>query len=220
MAAILRPSHPVPATSPWEIEMTARQTFAVLLARDEIVAPPAARACQDRTFEVPTVLYLATAVPFLAFVGVVSFASRSPEMAVPFGVFAAFILAFFTIPALWTRITPKENASKALGWDEFLDEGEGGDCRRLRTAFPSLERPSLQGLAAVRRVLGDHPRYGSRSRYSRSPSQFWHRPDCTSAGQRGGARQPRPAVLRVHLKKDDGGIEALRTAIPAAARDS
>lgn len=103
--------------------MTARQTSAVLLARDEIVAPPAARACQDRTFEIPTVLYLATAALFLAFVGVLSFAFRSPEMAVPFGVFVAFILAFFTVPALWTRITPEENMSKALGWNELLDKG-------------------------------------------------------------------------------------------------
>ena len=103
--------------------MTARHTPAALLSRDEIVAAPAARASQDRTFEIPTVLYLATAVLFLAFVGVLGFAFRSPGMAVPFGVFVTFILAFFTVPALWTRITPEENMSKALGWNEFLDEG-------------------------------------------------------------------------------------------------
>lgn len=103
--------------------MTARQTSAVLLGRDEIVAPPAARACQDRTFEIPTALYLATAVLFLAFVGILSFAFRSPEMAVPFGVFVAFIVAFFTVPALWTRITAEGNRSKALEWSQFLDEG-------------------------------------------------------------------------------------------------
>lgn len=103
--------------------MSARHTPAALLSRDEIVAAPVARASQDRTFEIPTGLYLATAVLFLAFVSVLSFAFRSPGMAVPFGVFVAFMVAFFTVPALWTRVTPEENTSRALGWDEFLDKG-------------------------------------------------------------------------------------------------
>ena len=95
----------------------------VLLARDEIVAFPAARACEDRTFELPPVLHFATAALFLGFVGVLSFAFRNPEMAVPFGVFVAFIVAFFAVPGLWARMNPADSRTRALGWAEFMERG-------------------------------------------------------------------------------------------------
>ena len=95
----------------------------VLLARDEIVAAPALRACKDRTFELPPVLHFATAALFLGFVGVLSFAFRNPELAVPFGVFVAFIVAFFTVPGLWARMNPADSRTRALGWSEFMERG-------------------------------------------------------------------------------------------------
>ena len=94
-----------------------------LLARAEIVAPPSPRACEDRTFELPPVLHIATAALFLGFVGVLSFAFRNPEMAVPFGIFVAFIAAFFTVPALWTRMNPAGSRTAALGWSAFMEHG-------------------------------------------------------------------------------------------------
>ena len=99
--------------------MTTRHETAVLRLRDEIVAPPAARACADRTFELPPVLHATTALLFVGFVSVLSFAFRTPAMAIPFGVFIAFIAAFFTVPALWVRMKPEDNPSRALGWSEF-----------------------------------------------------------------------------------------------------
>lgn len=103
--------------------MTARHNRALLVQQDEIVAPPAPRARDDRTFELPTTLYLATALLFLGFVGVLSLAFRAPEMAVPFGVFVAFIAAFFAVPALWVRMNPQGFGTRALGWDEFMEKG-------------------------------------------------------------------------------------------------
>ena len=99
--------------------MTTRHKIAVLQQRQEIVAPPTPRACDDRTFELPPILYVMTALLFLSFVSVLSFAFRAPAMAVPFGVFVVFIVAFFTVPALWVRMKPEENRSRALGWLEF-----------------------------------------------------------------------------------------------------
>ncbi len=83
--------------------MVGRLDKAQLLASNEVVAAPAA-AWQDYNFELPPVLHFATAALFLGFVGVLSLAFASPGMAVPFGVFVAFIGAFFAVPALILRL--------------------------------------------------------------------------------------------------------------------
>ena len=94
-----------------------------LLHRDEIVSAPIQRACDDRTFELPVALHIATALMFLGFVSVLSLAFRAPAMAVPFGIFVVFIAGFFTTPALWVRMRPEENVSRALEWREFMRDG-------------------------------------------------------------------------------------------------
>lgn len=105
--------------------MSVRHKSAILVARDEIVAPPVPRSCEDRTFELPPVLHIATALLFLGFVSVLSFAFRAPAMAVPFGIFVVFIVGFFTVPAMWVRMKPEENHSKALRWSELGNAGIG-----------------------------------------------------------------------------------------------
>ena len=103
--------------------MTRRLAHSELLARQEIIAPPLARACNDRSFELPPVLHIATAALFLGFVGVLSFAFRNPEMAIPFGIFAVFICAFFVVPGLWARMKPEDSRTAPLAWDRFIEEG-------------------------------------------------------------------------------------------------
>lgn len=103
--------------------MSARQKSAVLVSRDEIVAPPSPRSCEDRTFELPPALHVATALLFLGFVSVLAFAFRSPAMAVPFSIFVLFIIAFFAVPAMWTRMKPEENGSRPLRWSELGNKG-------------------------------------------------------------------------------------------------
>ncbi len=103
--------------------MSRRLTHAQLAARHEIVAPPTPRACTDHGFELPTGLYIAMAAMFLGFVGVLSLAFANPEMAVPFGVFVAFIAAFFAVPAIFVRTTPAGERTRALGWSRFMEEG-------------------------------------------------------------------------------------------------
>ena len=103
--------------------MSRRLAHAELLARQEIVAPPSPRACADHGFELPTGIYVAMAALFLGFVGVLSVAFSNPEMAVPFGVFVAFIAAFFVVPGLWARMQPADSRTPALDWSRFLGEG-------------------------------------------------------------------------------------------------
>ena len=103
--------------------MTRRLDRTALIARREVVAPPIPRACTDRGFEFPTAIYAAMAAMFLGFVGVLSFAFRNPEMAVPFGVFVAFIAAFFVVPGLWARMKPADSRTPALDWSRFMDQG-------------------------------------------------------------------------------------------------
>lgn len=103
--------------------MTARYTSQVLVAREEIVAPPSPRACEDRSFEMPTGIYVAMGLLFLGFVSVLSFAFMGPTMVVPYAVFVVFIAAFFVVPGLWPAMKPEESRTKALDWSSFREQG-------------------------------------------------------------------------------------------------
>ena len=63
-------------------------------------------------------------------------------MAVPFGVFVAFIAAFFTVPGLWARMKPEESRTPALDWSRFMAEGvgtaTGRSCGREATVLALL----------------------------------------------------------------------------------
>ena len=125
--------------------MTRRLSHAELAVRREIVAPPHARACTDRSFELPIGLYVAMAAMFFGFVGVLSFAFRNPGMAVPFGICVAFIAAFFTVPTLMVRTKP-DTRTPALDWSRFMGEGvatatghaSGGEAAVLVLLLPVL----------------------------------------------------------------------------------
>lgn len=101
--------------------MTTRVKPEVLIARDEIVAAPAARACDDQSFELPKGLYIAMATLFAGFVATLSLAFRGGHMAVVYGVIFAFIAAFFAIPAMFPGMAPDHK--KALSWSMFRMRG-------------------------------------------------------------------------------------------------
>ena len=96
--------------------MTSRVRPDVLIARDEIVAPPGTRACDDQSFELPGRVYAAMAVMFTGFIAVLSLAFRGGHMAVAYGVIFAFIAAFFALPAMFQ---PKQG----LSWSMFRYRG-------------------------------------------------------------------------------------------------
>ncbi|HEX8841549.1 MAG TPA: hypothetical protein VF757_04535 [Sphingomicrobium sp.] len=101
--------------------MTTRIRSEVLIARDEIVAAPAERACTDQSFELPSGLYVAMAVFFGGFVAILGLGFRGGHMAVVYGVIFAFIAAFFAIPAMFPAMAP--DRKKALSWTMFRMRG-------------------------------------------------------------------------------------------------
>lgn len=103
--------------------MSRRITRTELLAQADLTAPPVPRACTDRSFELPPALHVAVALLFIGFVSVLSFAFRNPELAVPYGVFVAFIAAFFAVPGLWARMKPEDSRTRALSWTRFAEQG-------------------------------------------------------------------------------------------------
>lgn len=127
--------------------MTMHYQPETLVSRDEIVSPPTLlRACEDRTFEFPTGLYVAMAALFFGFVGVLSLTFNDPEMVIPFAVFVFFIAAFFVVPTLWVRMAPDKNDSKALCWSEFMEKGAdtaAGHCSGRESAVLVLLLPVM-----------------------------------------------------------------------------
>lgn len=101
--------------------MTTRQQSNVLTARHEIVAPPAARACEDQTWELPGGLYAAMFAMFTGFIAVLSLNFRGGHMGVVAGVIFFFFAAYFGIPALFPKMAPR--GVKSLGWFDFMDRG-------------------------------------------------------------------------------------------------
>jgi hypothetical protein len=140
--------------------MTTRQTTEVLLARDEIVAAPAERACTDQSFELPSGLYVAMALLFAGFVGVLGVGFRGGHMAVVYGVIFAFIAAFFAIPAMFPAMAPDRR--KALSWAMFRMRGiktatgrsNAGEATVLVLLLPFLIFCFGMAIAAIATIVG------------------------------------------------------------------
>jgi len=103
--------------------MSVRHYSDILAAREEIVAPPAARACNDHSFELPSGLYVATAMLLFGFVSVLSLSFMGPTMVIPYAICIAFIAAFFAVPAIFVRTGSAEAQTKPLSWSEYRRKG-------------------------------------------------------------------------------------------------
>jgi hypothetical protein len=88
----------------------------------QIREEPLERQDIDRTFELPTGLYVATVGAYLAFLGVMAAGFQSRDMTLPMAIFVIYIAMAFGVPALWARMRPK-TAARALGWDRFMQQG-------------------------------------------------------------------------------------------------
>lgn len=101
----------------------------VLFGTADIVAAPAPVASPapirdeiDRTFELPTGLYVATAGLYLGFIGVMAATFGNAQLAIPLVIFAVFIVAGFGVPTMWARMTPK-NSLRALTYGALKNRG-------------------------------------------------------------------------------------------------
>ncbi|QZH75323.1 MAG: hypothetical protein JY451_01455 [Erythrobacter sp.] len=96
----------------------------IALSADIHVQLPAVtrQAPTDRTFELPTGLFVATAGFYLGFVALMAVTFTHLELAIPLAVIALFIVGFFGLPLVWTRLAPP-TTSKASTWDRFRQNG-------------------------------------------------------------------------------------------------
>jgi hypothetical protein len=105
-------------------EFVTRETLAKVAA--VVPAPHVSdqlpRAEIDRTFELPTGLYLATAALYLGFIAVMGLAFMDAGLVLPMAIFALFIVAGFGTPALWARMNPAKT-SAALTWGQLRHRG-------------------------------------------------------------------------------------------------
>jgi hypothetical protein len=92
-----------------------------LLSRNEIVANPAQRACEDQSFELPTAVFGAMAALFFGFLIVLAIGLAHPQLAVPMGINFAFLTAFFAVPAVFVKASGGK--TRSLGWSEFMSKG-------------------------------------------------------------------------------------------------
>jgi hypothetical protein len=76
----------------------------------------------DRTFELPTGLYVITAALFLGFIAVMGAGFANPKMILPLAIFTVFVVMFFAVPAQWARMKPG-NTQKAMSWTRFKARG-------------------------------------------------------------------------------------------------
>lgn len=103
--------------------MSRGHTHEQLLARNEIVAPPAQRACEDQSFELPGGIYVAMVVMFTGFIGVLGIAFRGGHMAVVYGFILAFLAAFFAVPTIFPSMASETRRTKPLSWFDFQSRG-------------------------------------------------------------------------------------------------
>lgn len=76
----------------------------------------------DRTFELPTGLYLTMAILFVGFMAIMGTGFATPGMIIPVAICVIFMAGFFGVPAIWTRLAP-ETGSKPHTWGAFQNEG-------------------------------------------------------------------------------------------------
>ena len=102
--------------------MSVRIDPQLLHADASIVAPPAQRACEDRTFGLPWGLHAAYFGMFLAYLGIMGLGFPHPEMVLPMAIFVIFTAAFYVVPMLWAVMQPA-NSSRAMSIGELLARG-------------------------------------------------------------------------------------------------
>ena len=124
--------------------MTRHIDHARLLVRDEIVASPAQRACNDQSFELPPAVFRAMGALFFGFLAVLTMGLAEPQLIVPMGVNFVFLTAFFAVPAI--LVGASDGGSRSLSWSEFMRKGietatghsTGGEALALILVLPAL----------------------------------------------------------------------------------
>jgi hypothetical protein len=87
------------------------------------VAQAKPRTDVDRTFGLPTALFAVTGAIYFAFIAVMAIGFGNPGLIMPMSIIAVLLGMFFGVPAMWVRMKPEANRSRAKSWNRFLSEG-------------------------------------------------------------------------------------------------
>jgi hypothetical protein len=109
--------------------MSQRLTPHDFIARAVVTTTPVSLPTQpresmvvDRSFGLPTGLYVATVCLYLAFIGVMAGVFLNPELAIPMAVFAGFVLMAFGLAGAWTKMKPDHDTAPP-SWGQFASRG-------------------------------------------------------------------------------------------------
>jgi hypothetical protein len=83
---------------------------------------PNVRQDVDRSFGLPTALYIATISAYFAFIAVMGIGLAQRELIIPMGICVTYLIMFFGVPAMWARMKPDHDA-KPLSWVEYQLHG-------------------------------------------------------------------------------------------------
>lgn len=97
-----------------------------------------ARTRVDRNFGLPTVLFVATVVCYLAFVGLMGALFANPGLAIPLVIFVGIIIAAFGVAGWWAAMQP-ENDTGPLTWGQFRNRGVQTDTGPLTAGQASVQ---------------------------------------------------------------------------------
>lgn len=76
----------------------------------------------DRSFELPTTLYVVSVALFLGFMAVTAIGFGNPELTLPMAVIVLSIVAVFGVPPVWVRMAPGSHRA-AKSWRRFRMDG-------------------------------------------------------------------------------------------------
>lgn len=102
----------------------------------------------DRSFELPRVLYFATAGAYLGFLAILAVGLSSPGLIIPLSICAFFIVMGIGVPAIWTRLRP-DNAVTAMAWERFRRQGIMTHTGRLTSGEATAQMLVLPALIFV-----------------------------------------------------------------------
>lgn len=95
-------------------------TATLIQTADLSAAPPRTRI--ERSFELPTGLYVVSASCYFGFLAVLALALMEPQLVIPMGICAVFVTMFFAVPRLWVTMRP-EHPAQSLTWSRFKQRG-------------------------------------------------------------------------------------------------
>jgi hypothetical protein len=83
---------------------------------------PNIRQDVNRTFQLPTRLYVATVGFYFAFIAVMAIGFQTREMGLVIAICVIYITMAFGVPSLWARMNP-HHESQAVDWASFQRNG-------------------------------------------------------------------------------------------------